>query len=197
MANHLPRFVKRFARETRGSMVIEILLSLPLLMWAVMATMIYFNGFYTRSINLKAAYTISDLLSREMEGPVTPSYIEGLDKVFDYLTDSPDSMGRIRVTMVYCKENCDPDDEGRELDIDWSRGTNGLADMTEAQLSEIYEEKIPLMPANERVIVVETQVLFRPRIEFGVPPMEMQAFVVTRPRFVPKLDWEDGNAGSS
>lgn len=196
MAKRFLSPLRRFARETRGNMVIELLFVMPLFLWAILGTIIYFYGFQMRASNLNAAYTISDLLSREMEGPITPAYIEGIDEVFNYLSDTSDELGRIRVTLVVCTDKCGPDDTGRELDIDWSYGTDGLAAMTEADLASEYEPQIPLMPANERVIVVESQVLYEPPVWFGVEPMAMQSFIVTRPRFVPKLEWDDGSSGS-
>lgn len=195
MARRPMSALRRFARDTRGNMVIELLFVMPLFLWAILGTIIYFYGFQMRAENMNAAYTISDLMSREMEGPITPAYIEGMDEVFNYLSDTADGLGRIRVTLVTCRENCGPEDTGRELDIDWSYGTDGLAQMTEDDLATEYEPKIPLMPANERVIVVESQVLYEPPVWFGVEPMTMQSFIVTRPRFVPKLEWDDGSGG--
>ncbi|MCO8146249.1 hypothetical protein NHN26_13560 [Rhodovulum tesquicola] len=185
---------RRFARDTSGNMVIELLLMLPLFLWVLLGIITYFYGFHMKTIGLKGAYTVSDLLSREMEGPVTPAYIEGLDGIFNYVTNTADPLGRLRVTVITCTDKCDKDDTGRELDIDWSYGTNGLTPMTKTDLNTIFEASIPLLPAHDRVILVETQVLYRSPVSpiwFGVGDTQMESFVVTRPRFVPKLEWEN------
>ncbi|GAA0298633.1 TadE/TadG family type IV pilus assembly protein [Rhodovulum strictum] len=186
---------RRFARDTQGNMVIELLLMLPFFLWAILGIITYFYGFHMKTINLKGAYTVSDLLSREMEGPVTPAYIEGLDNVFNYITNTADDLGRLRVTLVTCTQNCGVNDTGRVLEIDWSYGTGGLNPMTTDDLNTTFEPNIPIMPSNERAILVETQLLYRPPVTsiwFGVETMQMDSFVVTRPRFVPKLEWSGG-----
>ncbi|TCM88085.1 hypothetical protein [Rhodovulum steppense] len=183
---------RRFARDTSGNMVIELLLMLPLFLWVLLGIVTYFYGFQMKTTSLKGAYTISDLLSREMEGPVTPAYVAGLDQMFNFITNTHDDLGRLRVTLITCTRNCDAGDTGRELDIDWSHGTNGLPQMTRADLNTVFEASIPLLPENERAILVETQVLYDPPVSpiwFGVGRMQMDSFVVTRPRFVPKLEW--------
>jgi len=188
----MPLSLRRFAGDRRGSLVIELLLVIPFLVWAILATIVYFYGFEMRNLNLSGAYTVSDLLSREMEGPITPDYIEGIDRVFNYITDTRDDIGRLRVSMIYCAEDCDATDGSRDLKIDWSMGTNGLPDMTEAELDSIAEDAIPVLPLGERLIVVQTQVQYNPPIQFGIDPMTMTTLVVTRPRFVAKLEWDDG-----
>ncbi|TCP43194.1 TadE/TadG family type IV pilus assembly protein [Rhodovulum marinum] len=182
---------RRFARDDRGNMVMELLLVLPFFIWAILGIIIYFYGFHLKTLNMTGSYTISDLISRQQEGPVTPADIEGLDDMFAFLTDTPDKMSRIRVTLVYCEKNCDT--AARDLDIDWSYGTDNAPAMTESDLANVFDSKIPILPTNERVILVETQVLYRPPVWFGVFPRTMDSFVATRPRFVPKLEWDDGS----
>ncbi|TCO72866.1 TadE/TadG family type IV pilus assembly protein [Rhodovulum euryhalinum] len=184
---------RRFARDTGGNMVIELLLVMPFFIWAILGIIVYFYGFQMKTLNLKGAYTISDLLSREMDDdtPVTPTYIAGLDDVFNLLTNTPDKMGRLRVTLVTYYDNSKSGGSSRDLAIDWSCGTDGIAPMTLGQLEAIYDENVPMMPPAERAIIVETQVLYRPPVWFGVFPSTMDSFVVTRLRFVPKLEFED------
>ncbi|MGC9418215.1 MAG: TadE/TadG family type IV pilus assembly protein [Rhodovulum sp.] len=182
---------RRFARDSRGNMVMELLLVMPFFIWAILGIIIYFYGFHMKTLNQTGAYTISDLISRQQEGPITPADIEGLDEMFAFLTDTPDKMGRIRVTLVYCEKDCDT--TARDLDIDWSYGTDNAQPMTEAELADTFDSKIPILPENERVILVETQVLYRPPVWFGVFPRTLDSFVATRPRFVPKLEWDEGS----
>lgn len=190
MIRRLAPPVRRFARDTRGNMVMELLLVLPFFIWALLGIIIYFYGFHLKTLNLTGSYTISDLISRQQEGPVTPADIEGLDEMFRFLTNTPDSMSRIRVTVVRCSDECDGTGV-RKLDIDWSYGTDGAAAMSKSELDDVFEPKVPIMPSTERAILVETQVVYRPPVWFGVYPRTLDSFVVTRPRFVPKLEWDD------
>lgn len=193
--------LRRFRRDSGGSsQMVELMFSLPFLIWGVLAIIVFFYGFEMRTKNIKGSYTLSDMLSREQDGPLTPKYIEGLDDVFAYLTDTPDDGSRIRVTVIHCSNNCDPDtaNGARELDINWSWATGGLKKMHEDALDTHYDQHIPIVPPNETAILVETQVYFRPPMNYALKPMIMESFVVTRPRFVSELKWnETGEEGES
>ena len=81
--------IRKFTRDEGGTATTEAVLVFPMLIWALMAMAIYFDAFRVRSVNLKAAYTISDMISRENPF-VGPNYISGLNTVYDFLADSSD-----------------------------------------------------------------------------------------------------------
>jgi hypothetical protein len=54
-----------FRDETRGSIPIEALLAFTFLAWWYVASFQFFDALRQKSINLKAAYTLGDLISRE------------------------------------------------------------------------------------------------------------------------------------
>ncbi len=58
------RYLRRFACDEQGSMLIEGILVLPALAWAYMGTFVFFDGFHAQSVNVKIAYTIGDAMSR-------------------------------------------------------------------------------------------------------------------------------------
>lgn len=62
----------RFCREERGSVTVEAVITLPLLIWAIGATYEFFEVHRYQSARDKASYTIADMLSREMM-PITPT----------------------------------------------------------------------------------------------------------------------------
>ncbi|SIO57393.1 hypothetical protein SAMN05444722_3723 [Rhodovulum sp. ES.010] len=181
----------RFTLDTRGSMVAELVLVMPFLIWAILGIIVFFYGFQLRTLNVTGSNTIADLISRQREGPIPADDFENMDEVFGFLTDTPDALSRIRVTLVKCSANCDPDDSGRELDIVWSCPTDDLLPMTETDLSSTFEAQVPLMPQTERVILVETEVIFNPPFAYAMAPQTMRSFIATRPRFVNGLAVED------
>lgn len=185
----------RFLAGSDGSMSAELVIILPVLMAWVAMSLVFYDGYHQRVVNQKAAYTLSDLISRELDDPVGPKYINGLDKVFDFLTGQASSDGGIRVTVVYCKDNCSAGASGRELTVDWSYSTSSThSALTSSDINGSYLDEIPLAAKGDRQILVETYLEFQPILDIGLrDDIVMEMFVVTRPRFVPQLVW-DSNA---
>lgn len=189
--------LSRFLRDTRGSMTVEAVIILPLLGWWLLASYVYYDAFNMRNVNLKAAYALSDMLSRERE-TVNANYIEGLDDVFQYMTQSADGDSYIRVSVIYCNANCGANDDGRVLFADWSYATGTLAGYStetndSGNLESRIGEQIPIMAAGDRVVVVETYMLYKAPFVGGLSDRIYENFVVTRLRFVPQLNWDDGS----
>lgn len=188
--------ISRFFRDTGGTVTIEAVIIIPLLGWWFLASYVYFDAFNQRNVNLKAAYALSDLLSREMN-PVDASYMEGLDDVFRYMTKSSDGDSYIRVSVLQCHANCGAEDSGRMLFADWSYATGSIDGYSTEQndngnLESRLGDRIPFIPVGDRVIVVETYMNYESPFVGGMSDRIFDNFVVTRPRFVPKLEWDDG-----
>lgn len=175
----LAQRLRAFRNDLRGSLSVEAVLIFPLLMWAYAAMFVYFDAFRAQNTNLKAAYTISDMVSRETNG-VSANYIEGLNTVFDYLTKSTEPTW-VRVTIVYCDQDCY--DPARVLKKDWSYATDGKPKLTDADVQGSYDSKIPILPLGERLIMVETFVDYQPAFNVGLDGFTFENFVATRPRF--------------
>jgi hypothetical protein len=172
------RRLARFQRDTRGQLSIEAAMMVPLICWIYFSTFTYFETFRADATNIKAAYAVGDMLSRETE-PVDQGYVNGLNKLFSYMTMSRKPTW-IRVTSVGYSEA----DEAFVLN--WSSasdGHNGLAELTPIAAS------IPEMSAGDTVIVVETYMPYTPEFNIGLRPFTYRNVVVTRPRFAPQLLW--------
>lgn len=172
--------LRQFGRDLRGGLSVETVLIFPLLTWTYAAMFVFFDAFRAQNTNLKAAYTISDMISRETDG-VSANYVEGLGTVFDYLTSSP-SPTWIRVTVLYCNDRCyDPD---RELRRDWSYATGEHSALTTANIQNDFDDKIPIIPPSERLILVETFMEYYPLFNIGLNQViPFENYIVTRPRF--------------
>ncbi|MHC0054907.1 TadE/TadG family type IV pilus assembly protein [Actibacterium sp. D379-3] len=188
MFNTIRRALTRFATEEDASLIAEAVIILPVLTWWYVGSLAFFQAYEARNINLKAAYTVSDMISREDSG-VDAAYIEGLQDVFAYLTLGNGTDPAIRVTLVRCTSNCDVDDGSRVLELDWSYGAGGKGALINANMSA-YLDRIPLMPLGDRVILLETFVTYTPPFNVGLNVSDFQNLVVTRPRFVPVMCFE-------
>ena len=173
---------RRFARDTRGSMSVEFVIIVPILFWAFMAVFVYFDGFRQSAQNLKAAYAIADMISRETEA-INDDYIDSMEKVLQLMTRS-DTPLKLMVTVV----RWDEDDD--RYYVDWSESRDYGMVRSNSNISDIAA-KLPMMPDNERVILVETVATYEPPFDVGVGDRTLENFVFTRPRFAPQVVWSD------
>lgn len=174
--------LKVFRADTRGSVSIEFVLAMPMLFWAFMAMYVYFDGYRQSGVNLKAAYTIADLVSRETE-PIDDEYMDSMRKLHRLLTRA-NTYTNLRITVVRWSDSQD------RYYRDWSaaRGVGVLALTNDDMLA--LADKLPTMPDAERVILVETTNTFVPLLNVGMENKELKNFVFTRPRFAPQVCWE-------
>jgi Flp pilus assembly protein TadG len=170
--------LKFFAADTRGSISVEFVLVMPILFWAFMATYVFFDGYRQSAVNLKAAYTISDLISRETE-VITDDYVDSMYSLMQLLTRSTSSVS-LRITVIRWDEGDD------RYYVDWSTNRGYALNLSDATIGDI-ESKLPVMPDNERVILVETINTFVPLFNVGMDNKELSNFVFTRPRFAPQV----------
>lgn len=178
LSSHLQTFLD----ETRASLSVEAVLIVPALAWAFVSMFVFFDGFQTRNTNLKAAYAIGDVISREVN-PIGPSYIDGLDGLFTYLThDSDDTW--IRVSVIKWVED---DDEYLLL---WSKSTQVGPSASELD-PETVRSQLPNLSDQENIIVVETSSNYDPIFNVGLGSITFANFIVTSPRFAPTIVWDD------
>ncbi len=172
----------RFRADTRGSMSVEFVIIVPILFWAFMAIFVFFDGFRQSSQNLKAAYAIADMISRETEA-INDDYIDSMEEVLQLMTRS-DTPLKLRVTVV----RWDEDDD--RYYVDWSESRDHGYERTNSTISDV-EAQLPTMPDNERVILVETEASYEPPFDVWVGDRTLENFVFTRPRFAPQVVWSD------
>ncbi len=189
--------MRRFLRDNKASLSVEAVLVLPLLLWAFIALFSFFDVYYARNVAVKANYAVADLLSRETN-PIDTSYLNGVEDVYQYLTQSDESSW-IRITAVKCRRNCS-NPETRELKRDWSRATDGMAQLTDSVVDTNYRDIVPIIPRGERVIMLETEIHYDPpfnTVYSGVSHRDMRDITMTRPRFGPQLCWVGRRCGNT
>jgi hypothetical protein len=197
-----------FAAETRGAVSVETLIIVPMLAWALVAMVVFFDGFRTRNQTQVAAQVVADLLSREAN-MFTTAYLEGMNDVFDFIADARVPT-RLRISSVMWSSA-----ERRNV-LQWSYGTRGLAPLPPETFADLaageYQrlvarfnatggtgfaaaanqapapwlaERIPPVLPGEALIVVESFAIWSPFANVGVGQIRFAPVVVTRPRFSP------------
>lgn len=185
----LTRLLKRGLRDERGSFSVEAILMFPLLTWAFVAMFVFFEGLRESNINLKAAYTISDLLSREVEDEIGDDDIAGMHAIYTWLSRSKHPV-EMRVTVVRYDEATDSHNKV------WSEGVNGRDDLAQEDIATIVSPHVPIMAHASIAIVVETWATYDPIMDIGLTDTELYNIVVTAPRFSGELVYEGLGDGS-
>lgn len=165
-----------FARRERGSMPVEGLIASTWLIWWYIASFQFFDAYRQKNINLKAAYTIADMISRvQPTNAIDADYIAGLNTLFDYLTFSRKPTW-VRVTSVIW------DDIDNRFEVAWSYANGSVGGRTDDTLQSV-SNRIPIMPSGDSVIVVETNMAYEPIFNIGLTAHWYTSFIATRPRF--------------
>lgn len=172
-------------QDERGSVAVETILMVPLLSWAMLATLTYFHAYRSEAISEKASLTIADMFSREADY-ITPDYIAGARGQLQFLTlvdNAPD----LRVSVIQY------DDEtggGGDYLLVWSEALGDLTALDNSALGGL-SNLLPVMSHNEQLIVVETQTSYVAPYSVGLDDFDMKTFTVISPRFVTRLCWND------
>lgn len=180
MLSSICRKIKGFLRDTDGSVAVEAVVIMPFLFWSYMAMYVFFDAFLTRSATDKAAYTISDMLSRETAA-IDSTYLSAAHSLFDFLAKSS-TESALRVTVVSWSG------VDNNYHLEWSKTNGDVAAMLDADMVELAL-MLPNMSSGETLIVVETFSTYESSMNVGMGEMDLSTFVFTRPRFAPQLIW--------
>lgn len=178
----MPRFanlLRRFIRDEKGTVLVETVVLLPAFFWVYAGLFAYWDVYRTINTVQKASFTIADLISRS-QAPMDDDYLNGMVSTMDYLLNKTQS-SKIRVTSY--KWNLEED----RYEVIFSRSPNdAMAALTTADLANLTD-RLPIMFDGDSAVLLETQVPLNPAMSFGLAQSEIGQFIVTRPRFVPKM----------
>ena len=177
--------LSRFRREERGSVVVEAVVILPLLVWTYTAMFVFFDAYKTENLTVKAAYTVADMISRQTE-PVDADYINGMNTIFGFLTDG-NPQNEVRVSVVGMVTGAD---NQPELELVWSYTTDPTKLPQLCSVAPI-EQRIPILSLGDQLIVVEAIMGWQPAFNAGLGERTLYELVVAKPRFSGRVDWDD------
>lgn len=205
--------VGRFSQNSKGAVSVELVIILPMLIWALAATAVFFDGFRTRYHAQMAAQTVADIMSRETN-LFTAAYVEGMNDVFDFLVDRSIPT-RIRVSSIIW------DSVNERNMLQWSYGTRDLSGLPtdtfelmqnndlETLLARFGEDesfsfagaaaqmpvsdlpgRVPPVLPGEALLLVESFALWTPFSNVGLGQIRLAPVVVARPRFAPWINFD-------
>ncbi len=180
-------WLSRFRKDERGSIMVEALITLPLLIWAIGATYEYFELHRYNSARDKASYTIADMISRESPTmPITPIYMDNAKIVFDTISNDRGA-NSLRISVVSFRS------DKQEYFVRWSevRGTNELVKLETADVKTAHD-RLPVLRGGEELIIVESVSTYPSVFKVGLSDdLKIRTNVMTSPRFAPQIKWED------
>jgi hypothetical protein len=174
--------LRAFASDTKGSIAVETAIILPMLIWTYAALFIFFDAYRARSTTEKAAFTISDVLSRETQS-IDAAYLSNVHTLFDFLAAQSDTETKLRVSLISW------DIATQTYELEWSK-TDGqdIDALSQGSLNDV-SDKFPIMSDGESLILVQTFSTYEPVFDVGMGDIDIDTFIFTRPRFAPQLVW--------
>lgn len=170
----LKQKLRRFSFREDGTLLVEAVLVLPMLLWAVFAMFVFWDSYKSINTVQKASYTVSDTISR-IQDDIDGTYITGLRNVMNFLLDHQQTT-KMRVTSVTWDQVED------RFEVLWSYSPGGAEPALTTPTLQPYANRIPAMADGDTVVVVETAVDYKPAFNVGVNDMTIRQFIVTRPR---------------
>lgn len=180
------RHLRQFRRREAGSFSIEAVIVLPLMGWSILSAFSYFDGLKQDNINIKAAHTLSDMLSRETAA-IDSTYVNGMQTVLTFLTSGRyDTALRVSVFRF--------DQAGSEFVLEWSQASNNTPALTPSTQG-LIEARLPLTADGDTLITVETWIDYKALYTYALEDTVLYQFTATRPRYVPQLHYvfDDGS----
>ena len=180
----LKTLLHRLRKDTRGAVVVETMIALPLLFWVTMASFEFYEVHRYKAVREKATFTVADMISRE-QCQITQNY---LDKAFLLYNDMLRDRGanQVRFSVV------EYDGVNEEYEVQWSflRGDGDLESLPSGGLAN-GDEILPILSSGQQVILVETFSTYRPYFRVGMGnSIDMETRIFVAPRFVPQIDYK-------
>ncbi|WP_170603878.1 TadE/TadG family type IV pilus assembly protein [Ruegeria arenilitoris] len=176
MKRAIASFLKQFFDREDGIITVEAVLVLPMMFWSIFASYTYYDSYRQSARNIKAAYTVADIISRE-RNMINATYINTMHSLLETMvsTRAPVSM---RISFLLYEE---PTDGHTVL---WSCVRGGVYNSLNDGDAKLMKPLLPTMPDNGKMIVVETNNTYRApfNIGFGFDDFSMGNFVFTHPR---------------
>ncbi|MEO0750808.1 MAG: pilus assembly protein [Pseudomonadota bacterium] len=173
--------IRDFAQDTRGTIMVETVLSLPLLIMGLTAMFEFFEIHRFQSARDKATYTIADMISREND-VITDIYIDNAKILFDEIADDY-ADNQIRISII------EFDGTNNEYQVNWSeiRGTGGMDVLKDSDVRD-DTANLPVLNDGEELILVESEAKYKTIFEIGFDDnMTVETRVFTSIRFAPQM----------
>lgn len=172
--------LRRFRRETRGSLTVESVFIVPIMALGLTAFYAFWDVYRTQNMVQKGSYAVADMLSREMI-PATPAFLDGLERTLEFLIRED---ARVRITSLRRISGGPTGVTG--LTVLWSYSpANAMQVLNNTSLVTV-ERHIPMMAVGSNMVLFEVQVPYNAVTDL-LDVDTLNEVVAMRPRFLPTL----------
>ncbi|WP_425099744.1 TadE/TadG family type IV pilus assembly protein [Tropicibacter sp. S64] len=171
--------LRRFRREQDGYVTLEAIIVMPVLLWIFAACWVYFDAFRQQSVNQKANFVISDMLSRETK-EIDATYVDSTFELLKVLTQANADGTALRLTLV------EYDETAGAWNFLWSEARGDMAALAAGDMSG-YQDRLPIALEGDQLILVETWDDHNPVFKIGLDAFTITSYSFTRPRYAPKM----------
>jgi len=181
MMSFLSSLMRRFRRDEKGSLLVDAIIVMPMFVWGYAGMFVYWDAYRAINTVQKASYSVSDLVSRNQSASgINDAYITGMRTAFNRMLGGGNA-GEIRLTSYTWSG------VRNQYEVIFSRSPgNTMPVLTTASLANLTDY-LPIMADGDSAILLETRLLYVPPLAYALEPNMLEQFVVTRPRFLPKL----------
>jgi len=163
--------------DERGTITIEFLLWLPVLAFWFVGSAAFFDAYKSRNDAAKAAHTLSDIASRQIE--ISDAFLDELYLLENNLLPRAPAGKRLRVSSI---QYTAVDDTYQVL---WSQPLGGGVVMASADIPLTI---LPVMADLDTVILTELSTPYQPFTNWAkIEVTEWSFTLVSRPRFVSSI----------
>ena len=175
----------RFGREDEGSISIEFVLVLPILVLWLLGSFVFFDAFRSFSQTEKLAYTVSDIMSRH--DAVDDTDIDYLRQLQTKMAPPRSTNNWIRISSI-----CYLDGAYKVL---WSTARSDRGVTVETLVDDDIPAAImPVMVNHDTIILAELSGRWTPlSTSVGAAPRDFINRLVVRPRYTQAIPHEDIN----
>ncbi len=166
--------VKRFWRDEGGTALVETVVMLPMLLWAIFGLFVFWDAHKSINTAQKASFTVSDVISRRRTA-INTTYINGLRNTMDFLMVG-NAVTKMRISSI-TRNNA-----MNRFEIVWSFSPGGGFPARPTGPLLVDVDRIPVMSDGDYAMLVETEVPYTPRFNVGLNTLAIKNFIVTRPR---------------
>ena len=166
--NNVSIFLKRFRDDERGSMAIELILVVTILMWVFLSCFVYFDVYRVETNSVRATITLSEMFSRE--DTVNASYLDNARAVLREMTyeeADPD----YRVTVFTFSEGVPSDPLDDKYLVVWSDHRGFDAALVDDDLVTLDTAgRLPAMNPFAQNVYIETRTQYDAPFNIGIGP---------------------------
>ena len=185
MRARITKFLRSFSADPRGTITVEFMVWVPILVFWMLGTVVFFDAYKTRSALISANSTIADIISRNSE--INTNYMNLLELLQVSLVPNGPNSG-LRISSVLFTIDPDiPNDPGT-FTVQWSAvagtSTEVLTDAT------LVTSAFPEMYSGESMLLVESVVPYKPLARIaGFELIRLRSTAAISARYDSRVVW--------